>query len=221
MVWTWETPWARAAKKGKFIQVTETSNSEVGQENLLSQFQSWELNLATDVPGECLYSAHGQSVFPVQLIFNCLCSCNKKGWEKSSPEQLTAGWLAHSLGKWENGKCSHLLEVFLETLFFFTKNLLSCWVFTHTKQEKRAYLKKKNHKKQKANNQTKIPKHITNLSLFARQKYFFHRYPQKCSVTWVPYGLSELMSLSSLLLFSKRSTYSPSFKEISQQILHQ
>lgn len=157
MVWTWETPWARVAKKGKFIWVTETSNSEVGQKNLLYQFQSWELNLATHVPGECLYSAHGQSVFLVQLIFNCLCSCNKKGWEKSSPEQLTAGWLAHSLGKWENGKCSHLLAVCLETLFFFTQNLLSSWVFTHTKQEKRAYLEKKITKTKKPITKQKYP----------------------------------------------------------------
>lgn len=143
MVWTWETPWARATKRGKDIEVAETSNSEIGQKNLLYQFQSWELNLATHVPGECLYSAHGQSVFLAQLIFNCLCSCNKKGWEESSPELLTAEWLAHSLGKWENRKGSHLFAVCLEAVYFFTENFLSSWVFTHTKQEKRAYLKKK------------------------------------------------------------------------------
>lgn len=77
MVGTWETP--KATKRRKYIQVSETNNLEVGQKKLLYQFQSGKLSLATHVPGECLFSAHGQSVFLVQLIFNCLCSCNKKG----------------------------------------------------------------------------------------------------------------------------------------------
>lgn len=122
------------------------------------------------------------------------------------------------VGEWK--MLSSLCSLLRNSIFFY-QELAQLLGFHPHETGKKSIFEKKNHKKQKANNQTKIPKHITNLSLFARQKYFFHRYPQKCSVTWVPYGLSELMSLSSLLLFSKRSTYSPSFKEISQQILHQ
>lgn len=120
--------------------MTKTNSSEVGQKNFLYQFQSWELNLATHVPGEYLFFPHDQSVFLVQLIFNCLCSCNKKDWEKSSPELLTAERLACSLGRWENGKYPHFSAVCSAKLYFFYQELTQFLGFHPHKTGKKEHI---------------------------------------------------------------------------------